>query len=133
MTASLEDLLRLRRRETKDMFPILVILLDLHAKFFNFYVDNRTVISAPQDLFWTGSAWDVIQGIGALATAGALGFIIIQTISIRKQTNSFEKQLEQGKKHSELLQKDMDYRFRPWLYPVETRWPDQFVREILIN
>lgn len=64
----------------------------------------------------SGSAWDVIQGVGALATAGALIAIIFQTRSMKKQT--------------ELLDNEMDYRLRPWLYPADTwtllvkRWND---------
>ena len=58
---------------------------------------------------WTwlsGSALDIFQTIGALATAGALVAIIFQTKSMNKQT--------------ELLDNEMDYRLRPWLYPVDT-------------
>jgi hypothetical protein len=86
--------------------PLLVVFLYLWTRFFDFYLDNRTIISPATDSYWWGgSYWDVFQGVGAIATAGALGFIIYQTISLSRQTKLFEK--------------EMDYRLRPWFFPTD--------------
>jgi hypothetical protein len=61
---------------------------------------------APVYELWFGIA----QSIGALATAGALVFLIMQTIYTRNQTKS--------------MQHEIAIRLRPWIY----RMPNQDMR-----
>jgi hypothetical protein len=98
---------------------LLTGLFDLWARFFDFYMDNGNMAPIP-DSFWMGSAWDIMQGIGALFTAGALIAIIFQTISMKKQTDTFEKQLGQNIEQTKLTKSETDFSLRPWLYPVDT-------------
>jgi hypothetical protein len=85
------------------MLPLLVVFLDIWTRFFDFYLDNRTILPEPAgtDAMFLGlSVWDLAQAIGAFATAGALIAVIFQAKSMRTQT-------------------EMEYRLRPWLRPTE--------------
>jgi len=103
------------------MFPMMVGLFELWARFFDFYLDDRTINHNPPDMFWTGGTiWDVLIAGGAIATALAFGFIWSQTKSIKSQSQTFEKQLEESKKQTRQSQDEIDFRLRPWLYPTDT-------------
>jgi hypothetical protein len=59
------------------------------------------------------------MAIGAIATALAFVFIYKQTKSIKAQTRAIEEDMKQSKRQTELLEQEMNYRLRPWLYPTD--------------